>query len=355
MRRGLIEWSQEEVPEATLAARVGRLQAAMAPAGLDAVLLYTNFTRPAWVSHFTQFVPYWSEGFAVVLPDGLPAIVLSMSKRVQGWIASVSRAGEVVCAPQPGRVAAAIVRRRFPDAARVGVADLAALPAGAVAPVIEAFGAAAVTDATAACLSARLPADAAERALARTAAMLAKAAIDVAWEARPATTAAFHAAVERAARESGCEEVQTLFAPDLAADGRLRRVEGAAPLADRCAVQVSLGYKGVWSRIGRSLSRGAPPAAWAAAARGFEEAAAMLRADASPLAALEAALARHKAGTLDQWCVEGCAGALPLSALASNARPGRPSRHAGSPVVLTARLRAADGWWLRSDGFALPG
>ncbi|MGE3936395.1 MAG: hypothetical protein AB7F67_24240 [Rhodospirillaceae bacterium] len=355
MRRGLIEWSRDEVPEAVLAARVARLQAAMAKAGLDAVLLYTSFTRPAWVSHFTQFVPYWSEGFAVVLPDGLPAIALSMSKRVQGWIAEVSRAGEVMCAPQPGRAAAAIVRRRFPDAVRVGVADLPALPTGAVTPAIAALGAETVVDATAACLAARLPADDAERALGRTAAMLAKAAIDVAWEGRPADSAAFHAAAERAARESGCEEVQTLFAPDLGADGRLRRIEGTAPLADRFAVQVSLGYKGVWSRIGRSLSRGTPPAAWPAAAAGFEEAAATLRADASPAAALEAALARHKSGMLERWCVEGCAGGLPLSVLASNEKAGRPSRHAGAPVVLTARLRTDDGWWLRSDGFALPG
>jgi hypothetical protein len=53
--------------------------------------------------------------------------------------------------------------------------------------------------------------------------------------------------------------------------------------------------------------------------------------------------------------VEGCAGGLPLSLLASSAKPAKPARHANSPVVLTARLRTEDGWWLRSDGFALPG
>lgn len=50
MRRGLIAWSKAELPQAVLEARVERARAAMAEAGLDALLLYTNNTRTAAVS-----------------------------------------------------------------------------------------------------------------------------------------------------------------------------------------------------------------------------------------------------------------------------------------------------------------
>ena len=60
MRRGLLNWSKEELPEAVFDARVQRLREAMHERGLDAVLVYTNFPRPAGVAHLTHFVPYWT-------------------------------------------------------------------------------------------------------------------------------------------------------------------------------------------------------------------------------------------------------------------------------------------------------
>jgi Xaa-Pro aminopeptidase len=86
MRRGLLAWSEKEVPKAALDARVARVQAAMADAGLGALLLYTNFPRPSAVSWLTHFVPYWSQGVLVVLPEGAPTLFISLSKRVGGWI-----------------------------------------------------------------------------------------------------------------------------------------------------------------------------------------------------------------------------------------------------------------------------
>src|SRR5438046_2794774 len=47
MRRGLMGWSSEELPESALDARRARLQAAMAREGLEALVLYTNSVRPS--------------------------------------------------------------------------------------------------------------------------------------------------------------------------------------------------------------------------------------------------------------------------------------------------------------------
>src|SRR5580692_8994868 len=66
MRRGLIARSLVELPDAVFDARLDGVRAAMQAAGLDALVIYTNNTRPAGVSWLTGFVPYWSEAVLVV-------------------------------------------------------------------------------------------------------------------------------------------------------------------------------------------------------------------------------------------------------------------------------------------------
>jgi len=58
MRRGLMGWNAEELPVATLEARLTRLRAAMAKASMDAFVIYTNNTRPSAVAYVTGFTPY---------------------------------------------------------------------------------------------------------------------------------------------------------------------------------------------------------------------------------------------------------------------------------------------------------
>ena len=66
MRRGLMGWNAEELPVAALEARLARLRAAMAKAGIDAFVIYTNNTRPSAVAYVTGFTPYWSDALMLV-------------------------------------------------------------------------------------------------------------------------------------------------------------------------------------------------------------------------------------------------------------------------------------------------
>src|SRR6516165_11922395 len=108
MRRGLMGWSEADLPAAVLAQRLSRLQAALKSEGLGGLVLYTNIARPAAVSFLTGFTPYWSEGLLFVPASGEPVLAMALSKRVAGWIRSVMPLGIIENAPQP---AAAIVRR----------------------------------------------------------------------------------------------------------------------------------------------------------------------------------------------------------------------------------------------------
>src|SRR5579862_6080640 len=129
MRRGLIVRSPVELPDAVFEARLDRVRAAMRQARLDALVVYTNNTRPAAVSWLAGFVPYWSEALLVLPRDGAPYLVAALSFRVKSWIERVSRLGEVLHTPRIGLKAAQQIAAKRPDAA-VGVVDFDGLAAG---------------------------------------------------------------------------------------------------------------------------------------------------------------------------------------------------------------------------------
>ena len=120
MRRGLIAHSKVELPDAVFDARLERLRAAMA--GLDALLVYTNNTRPAGVSWLVGFIPYWSEAMLVLPRSGPPVLVVALTFRVKPWIERTSRVAEVIFTPRIGIETARLIAAKKADAA-VGVVD----------------------------------------------------------------------------------------------------------------------------------------------------------------------------------------------------------------------------------------
>src|SRR6188474_1407038 len=106
MRRGLMGWNAEELPVATLETRLAKLRAAMAKAGMDAFVIYTNNTRPSAVNHVTGFTPYWSDALMLVSKSGAPVFATALSKRVSEWIRTTDPLSEIVNTPRPGTLIA---------------------------------------------------------------------------------------------------------------------------------------------------------------------------------------------------------------------------------------------------------
>src|SRR6516165_11595610 len=127
MRRGLMGWSEADLPLAFLEQRLSRLQAALKNEGLGGLVLYTNLARPAAVSFLTGFTPYWSEGLLLVPASGEPVFATALSKRVSAWIRSVMPVGAIENTPRP----AAEIARKLTEAniTRVGVLELDLFPA----------------------------------------------------------------------------------------------------------------------------------------------------------------------------------------------------------------------------------
>lgn len=316
MRRGLISRSVVELPDAVLEARLDRVRDAMRAGGLDALVIYTNNTRPAGVSWLTGFVPYWSEALLVVPRDGTPYLVAALSFRVKSWIERVSRIGEILHHPRVGlRTGQEIVAARKDAAA--GVVDFDGLPAGIAADLREAGPDLRLTDAGALFATLRGAADPAEIALASKAAAIAQAALA---QAGGRSLNAMIAAVERQARLLGAEEIYVAAAPDLARDARFVRIEGEQALGKHFALRATVAYKGTWIRLTRAFSE---PAVLNRAAAQLAEAVALLPSDRG--------FAKFKS-----FVVEGCRTTQPLEPLMGSRLESADMLAAGALVSVQA-------------------
>jgi hypothetical protein len=328
----LISWSRDEVPASVLEGRVARLQDKMRADGLGAVLIYTSFARPSAVAWLTHFVPYWNEGLLVVLPAGTPVLLAAFSKRMQGWIRSVSHVGEVQSIANLGRAAAKLLEERVPGSATIGVLELDALPWPVAEPLLNSH-AKRLADVTALFASIRQPADDTEIKLAQRAADIAvKAFASIPPGAARASQVL--AAIESSARLDGAEEVLQRLVPDLATGSTLRRIEGDLPLGGRYALELSIAYKATWARVARCFS-GSSPQSWRHAQKWTSDWATRIT----------GASAEPPAGDVTFWSLEACVGSQPFSVVASATGP-RGTVSAGTLASFSIKLHLPDGPWL---------
>ncbi len=322
MRRGLIARSLVELPDAVFDTRLHRVRAAMQAAKLDALVIYTNNTRPAGVSWLTGFVPYWSEAVLVVPRERGPYLVAALSFRVKPWIERVSRLADVLHTPRIGLKAAQQIAATQADAA-VGVVDFDGLPAGIAEDMREGGPKLTLHDASAPFALLRAAADPAEIALASKAAEIGRRAL---FAAKGQTLNEMIAGAESKARALGAEEIYIAAAPDLDRDTHFRRIEGGGALGKTFALRATVAYKGTWIRLVRSVCDAA--IAQEAAAR-FAQAVASLPSD------------RGFAG-FRSWVVEGCRMAQPLDPLiGSRLGDGRPPLP-GALISVQAALAVDD-------------
>ncbi len=342
MRRGLMKWEPAELPEAILTARRERVQAALAAAGFDALLIYTNNVRPAAVTYLTAFTPYWSDAMLLLPRRGPSVFATSLSKRVLNWIRSTNPVSDVVNTPQPGVVLGAqLVADK--NVRRVGVLEFDMLPFGIADDLSKGAPALEFADATEAFASVRQYLDEAEIALIGKTDELVRRALVAPSPGMEA--GALLGLVEETVRDGGAEEVYSAVAPDLQAGTKFVRNPGALVLGDCVAVSASVALKGCWVRRTRSFAAGGTAqAVFAGAATWWEQGGCVLRAGQPIGRQVQAAVARLPGARLESWIAEGCRGSYPLQVIASPSADAAPL--AGSLVVLTVALEIDGLNWL---------
>ncbi len=333
MRRGLLSWSEEEVPRSVLDARQEKCFAAMADNNLDALLVYTNFPRPSAVSFLTNFIPYWSQGVLLVLPGQMPVFTVSLSKRVANWIEETAHVGEIASTPNPGKELG--MRLAAAGAKRVGVLELNKLPGTIIHNLRGEMDGVEIADATEMYRAIRHPADETEIMLSRRATEIAHTALALARPRGEPVTADILSNIERSARMQGCEEILIDIAEDLSASPAYRRLDGESNFANRYAVRLSVAYKGHWVRVGRTFEQDSGGADRAAAVEAYLS-------DALPTLCEDT----PDGFTLHDRVLEACIGSAPLQTV--------PAPINDAVMSLTARWQDEAGYWLISEPAFVP-
>jgi hypothetical protein len=341
MRRGLMAWSREEVPPAVLERRVACLAEGVRTRSLHCLLAYTDFTRPAAVSALTHFIPYWSNGVLMVTPTGGAKLVATLSRRVNNWVDATSRLDVVSNALDLGAGVAEALPQET-GTLRIGVIDLPSLPQSVVLAVRRAHTQVMFEEAGD-LLAQALDGD--DAALGRRALAIAQWALEAgAAAAKGADGNAVVAAAELAARLAGAEEILIALAPDAAADPRLRRIEGATPLASVFALQATVAYKGTWIRLARTYGPD-PTGERAQADAWFTQSLARASAGESPAALLQELPQRLPGAALDAWRLEAATRGLPLSVIDGSGAFADARGCGRAPVSLSLRLQLRRGAW----------
>lgn len=338
MRRGLMAWDSNEIPVRVLKDRAGRLQAAVAAAGQDAMILYTNFIRSAAVSHLVGFSPYWADGILLMPRQGEPVFATTLSRRVGTWIQSVKPVGDLVNTPAPGKV----LGERLAKAGvrRVAILELDAFPGGLYAELATALPGVEFVDGSETFAAARVPSDTTERTLLERADIITQYALTA---VRPGIDLGMNVGgVEMQARLQGAEEVYVAVAPDLDADRRFLRLSGARPLGRRFAIRATVAYKGSWIRRAKTFSRDDKDLPKIERAdTWFATFAERLSSSRSLQDQIASAVADLSGAKLIDWLAEAPLGTRPLAVIASCAMPGDNAK--SSPALVVSIALTVDG------------
>lgn len=341
MRRGLIVWNPEEITREALDARVERLRAAMSRDGLDAMILYTNFVRPAAVAYMSSFSPYWADALLFIPASGEPVFSTSMSTRMNRWIKTVNPVGDVVNTRRPG-VHVGEWLNKNPGVTRIGVVEMDGLPAGIYNDLIATAPHAQLIEASSLFADFRGHVDATEKALLARADALARESLASVDPMTMRDAGAVVGGVEQHARLGGAEEAYIAIAPDTDVDPRLARLSGAIALKTSFAVRASIAYKGAWVRRTRTFS--ADPSLAGKIAEldtWFAELVGNLD-PASPIAGQIEAAAEARGASRVNLLVESCTGTYPLQPIAE---PGMPPRD-GTLYVVSLAMRSNGVSWV---------
>ncbi len=121
MRRGLIQWDKHEYAAERIDAHIAAARKLLDERQLDAVVAYTDHSRPTTVWTFTQYVPYWATGAVIISRAHPSALVLTLSKRGLEWVKSVCRADYFTTGPSlPGGIRHQLAGQRGHAAAQGG-------------------------------------------------------------------------------------------------------------------------------------------------------------------------------------------------------------------------------------------
>lgn len=247
MKRSLIAWDEDELPRATLDARVERARKRAGDAGVAALAVFTDVWRSNHGRHLVNFMPFWGSSLIVVPVESEPVLLCGNSPRVYPWIHTITSADNI----RPAKNLAASLLGLASELGwnRVGVTDLLELP-------FEIYRELQASKLDVVALDAReifgTP-DERELAMHHTAAEATRRIVEEASKgARDLSEHELVARLERALRGAGMEDVLVRVSDGQAAP----RPAAARRITEGSSVAVAAEYRGHWASVSRPVSGG---------------------------------------------------------------------------------------------------
>lgn len=348
MRRGWMDWAPEEVPQELLHGRVSQVATACRQQDVDALVLYSSYTRPAQVSALTHFVPFWSQACLAVRTDGASMLTMATTGRTVQWIRSSSCVDEVIVGPNAGAVAGKWLSEAQ-STRRIAVANLDDMPSSVLAGLRSQLPDAQLVEASGwyEPLAARFDPP---PAVSRRAIEIAREGLAQVVSSGVVQACATIGAVEGRCRALGAEEVAVYIAPDLERANTLYRLEGEASLGSRFAVQVTVAYKGCWLRCASTFIRDADGVHEAPECSQLRQVLQEAARAGCPASAVAAQLANEPDVEVEHWELEARTGGLALAPV------GGPDFHTAALIpscaTFSAQLRLRGGATLIAEPVA---
>lgn len=253
MKRGWIFWDRNELPESEFFLRIEKIKNAMRTEKLDAVVIYGDALQSGNLAYLTHFFPYADTGAFIMPIDSPPRLVTTHAYRNMPWFNTITWVKDIVCTDFMGRECAdylASIDKRFQ---KIGLISGQSLPYS-VFEAIQRKIECEFLDFSAAYEELRINKSERELAFIEKAAAIAEDSFkDLAAAIRPGMSGfEIAAALERAVRRRGAEDLICFIQPDGSPEGLTwpdsRRVQ------DYFSVEIAVEYNGYWAKLGRSVA-----------------------------------------------------------------------------------------------------
>ncbi|HEY4342260.1 MAG TPA: hypothetical protein VGM97_20115 [Steroidobacteraceae bacterium] len=245
MKRGLITWDQERVPPNAFATRMNALNELMERYAVPALAVYTDVWRSNDVRYASNYMPYWNRAFAVLMRAQPPVLLCSLSPRVYPWIKTVTIHETIVPSPNlPIQLLKLATDRGWPC---VGFLDFEGLPHDLYVQI----RAAQLQIIDIPRELARTAPDAAEIAMHRQAAVIAREALDaLVQDAIGMNEFTLIGRIERLVRRAGAEDLITLVSDG---NSHFRPASGEI-VGPNTSIMAAVEYSGHWAKVSRNLA-----------------------------------------------------------------------------------------------------
>jgi ectoine hydrolase len=252
MKRGLIQWNKNEVPEKEFGSRIQKTKSLMQARGVDVVAIYGDACQSNNLSYLTNFFPYADTGLFVLLLSESPRLFTTHAYRNLPWFNTITWVKDIVCTDDIGKECVKYLSALNLERRRIGLINTSSFPYPIYCRLQDSLGCG-FSDLTEDFDKIRMEKTKVEMEFIKRAMRITELSFERVKKIFRKGITGYDLAseVELIARKNGAEDVLCLIQPDSSPFGL--SLPTSEPFETMCSVEISVEYQGHWAKLGRTL------------------------------------------------------------------------------------------------------